>query len=106
MSTSRAPLVANTPANPSTLQRTIGGLTFTLDAEGLAIVGLEGSPPGSPIHFNPDAALALSDFLRSPGARGLVNRAWLAEQFSAMVFPPAQAEGDERRHKRHAGLAA
>lgn len=70
----------SSPSNPAELRREIGGLHFTLDASGLTIVGLP-----APIALDAPATLALSDFLRSPGARTLVNRAWLAEQHAAVV---------------------
>lgn len=74
--TTTPPALASSPANPALISRTIGGLSFTLSAEGLRIAGLASGP----LALDVPAALALSDFLRSPGARTLVARAWLAEQ--------------------------
>lgn len=100
MSTSRTALPSS-PANPAELRREISGLIFTLNTEGLTVAGL----PGGPLHFDPAVALAVSDFLRSPGARSLVARAWLAEQHAAALVY-AGDDDTERRHKRHAGLTA
>lgn len=78
---STATVLGSSPSNPATIEREIGGLHFTLGAEGLHITGLAEGP----IAFDVTAALALSDFLRSPGARTLVSRAWLSEQHAATV---------------------
>lgn len=66
----------SSPANPATLQREIGPLFFRLTAEGLTLF----RPGHEPLRLDPEEALALADFWRTPGARSLVNRAWLAHQ--------------------------
>lgn len=78
----------STPAQPAELHREIGGVSFTLNAEGLA-VGIPGRPI---VRLDVAEALAVSDFLRGPGARALLSRAWLAEQHAA-----ALAESEQRR---------
>lgn len=81
MSQTLRTVLPSTPSNPAELRREIAGLDFTLTGDGLTIAGL----PGAPIELDTPTTLALSDFLRSPGARTLINRAWLAEQHAAVV---------------------
>lgn len=71
----------STPSNPAELRREIGTLTFELSPDGLTIVGL----PGGHLTMTVDETLALADFWRTPGARLLAARAWLAEQHAAVV---------------------
>lgn len=73
--------LTSTPSNPASVQRQIGPLFLRLTAEGLTIHGCDGGP----VTLSIDAALALSDFMRGPGARALIARAWLAEQHAAEV---------------------
>lgn len=80
-----SPTLQSTPSNPTRIERTIGGLSFTLTPEGLQIDDMHFGP----LSFSAEQALALSDFLRGPGARNLIARSWLAEQHAAAL---AEAE--------------
>jgi hypothetical protein len=74
------PVISSTPSSPARIAREIGGMHFTLDADGLSIAGR-----GAPIRLSVEETLALFDFARSAGARQLVNRAWLAEQHAVVI---------------------
>lgn len=94
------PPLSSSPAHPALLEREIGRLAFELSAEGLVIRGL----PNGPLALTVDETLALADFWRTPGARQLAARAWLNEQHTLALADAAdEAEGDETRHKTHAG---
>lgn len=68
-------ILASTPTNPAELRREFEALALTLNAGGLTI-----NLAGARLALTPAEALALSDFLRGPGARALIGRAWLAQQ--------------------------
>jgi hypothetical protein len=72
-------LLSSSPASPSRITREIGGLFISLSENGLS-VSRTSPGDGPPVKLTPSEALALSDFLRGPGARTLISRAWLAEQ--------------------------
>lgn len=73
--------LTSSPFQPAALVREIGDLSFALDTEGLRI----SSTTQGVIHFDVADTLAIFDFVRTAGARQLVNRAWLAEQHAAAI---------------------
>lgn len=79
--------LSSSPASPAVIAREIGPLRFELSADGLSVAG----PVGGEVRFDVEQALALSDFLRGPGARVLITRSWLAGQHAAALA----AQGDE-----------
>lgn len=81
--TTLPPPISSTPSAPAVISRAIGKLAFCLDATGLEITNLEEIAPA--VKLSVDDALALADFLRGPGVRQLVNRAWLASQHAAAL---------------------
>lgn len=73
--------LTSTPAGPTRIRRDVDGIAFELTPAGLTIEGASDAP----IVLNISAALALADFLRTPGARPLIVRAWLAEEHAAGI---------------------